>query len=64
MDDTTRSRTSQPTAERPHFGRERLVDILLRKHMTDAEYEHLKGCADCIEIVRLLLANPPRRHPS
>jgi hypothetical protein len=64
MDDTTRSRTGQPSTELPHFGRERLVDILLRKHMTDAEYEHLKGCADCIEVVRLLLTNSPRRSPS
>ena len=44
--------------DRAHLRRERLVSILLRSQLTDAEYQHLKECPDCVETVRLLLSDP------
>jgi hypothetical protein len=38
-----------------HLRRERLASILLRSQLTDAEYQHLKECSDCVETIQLLL---------
>jgi hypothetical protein len=63
MDDATeKTRTPQPfketvyvaKEERVHIAKERLVSILLRSQLTDAEYEHLKECSDCVETVKSL----------
>jgi len=40
--------------EKMHLPKERLVSIVLRSQLTDAEYQHLRDCADCLETVKLL----------
>ena len=40
--------------EQVHLAKERLVSIVLRSQLTDAEYQHLKECPDCVETVKLL----------
>ena len=49
--------------DRAHLRRERLASILLRSQLTDAEYQHLKECPDCVETVRLLLGDPDENSP-
>ncbi len=40
--------------ENLHLAKERLVSIVLRSQLTDAEYQHLKQCPDCVETMQLL----------
>jgi len=62
MDDTGKNQIPQPfrekvhlaTDEKVHLTKERLESIVLRSQLTDAEYEHLKKCAHCLETVKLL----------
>jgi len=63
MDETTgKNQTPQPfkekvyvaNEEKVHLAKERLVSIVLRSQLTDAEYQHLKECPDCVETVKLL----------
>jgi hypothetical protein len=35
----------------PHVLKERLPLLLLRSQVSDAEYEHLKKCSQCVEIM-------------
>ena len=49
--------------DRAHLRRERLTSILLRSQLTDAEYQHLKECPDCVETVRLLLGDSDENSP-
>ena len=63
MDETTgknpipqpiREKVHLAKEEKVHLDKERLVSIVLRSQLTDAEYEHLKQCPDCVETVKLL----------
>ena len=43
-----------------HLPKERLVSIVLRSQLTDAEYQHLRECSDCLETVKLLQMDRPK----